>query len=184
MLPGKHVEELEQRQKLRKRLSQVLPLTAFVLTFFLFAPFLHELSHIAVLFFEGCRSSVEWGIGPTGLRAEVNPLCTQGMAKNTFFYLSGYMSSLAVGGAFLIASDYSSLKDKCLKVLGIAFLLSIVATGTYEGDFFLLGSIWSLQPGLMQGFLIAFSLVVSMVVLMELAKMWDQNGSMDDSTKP
>lgn len=184
MLPSKHLKELEKREKLHERAFKILPFTVFIATFFLIAPLVHELSHFFALFIEGCRTSIVWGIGLTGLRAEVKPLCTLKILETSLFYLSGYLSSLIIGLIALKYSGVSSLKDNCLKAFGTGFLLSIVATGTTKGDFFTLGSIWSVKPNITSSFLIMFTLVVSMIVLFELVNLWDQNGSTDKSRKP
>lgn len=184
MYPDKHLRDVKRSKRLKKAFSSIAPAFSFIAGFFLLAPLIHELSHIAYLEFLSCNYNAVFDYSLTGFRASIAPLCSLEWFESSIFYLSGYFSSAVIGLSFSLKELESDFHNKLSKIFGSGFLLSIIVTGTYEGDLYSLAEIYSLKTGTTHIFIVLMSIAISAVVLLTLVRAWNQNGNIESSIKP
>ena len=135
MFPEKHLKDLESSRRRKKLLDTLVISSAFLSTFFILGPLLHELSHILVLELKNCSYLFDFSVGfPSGFHATTEPLCSISPGQLIVFYSSGYVVTLLVGTAMNILSSRYREPYHILSALGTGTLLSAILTIGVKGD--------------------------------------------------
>lgn len=138
MQPEKARKTKVREKKVRKSIHGILHGTAFLLSFFVIGPLVHEIAHIGVLEILSCTHREVFKTSIYGIYGTVEPLCQIDVVEQGFFYLSGYSSTLLSGTVLTLFSveekdGYFKTHDY-LASAGSGILLSMIIPLTLHGD--------------------------------------------------
>lgn len=140
MYPDEFVDEGKIVEK-RKRLEHKVALFfGFVSSVFFLGPLIHELGHISVLVLEGCSFNTEFGFSLLGFHGAIQPLCDLSSAWLLFFYSSGYLAQIVLGGILCLYSvdiRENDFLSYITAVVGVGLLISVLFSIGDHGDVYL-----------------------------------------------
>lgn len=132
MYPEKHFKDLESSIKRRKNLRDLVLSSAFITSFLIIGPLIHELGHLAALELANCDYvfSLDFSL-LSGLHGEVTPCLLETPALFAF-YLSGYAATVLAGAVTLTAGLLTARK-KLLGMVSAGMFMSVLL-GLGKGD--------------------------------------------------
>lgn len=135
MQPEKYLDDLESSERRKGILTDFTVALIFATCFIAVGPFLHELSHMAVLELYSCGYTTDIGFDLLGgVYAGVNPLCTIQGSKLAFFYAAGYLSTFLIGGSLSAISVELEGPSRLTASAASGLLLSILVSVGRKGD--------------------------------------------------
>lgn len=176
MLPQEYLDEKARHDRRKNFILWLSRLAVFFSSFFVIAPFLHEFSHLVVLFWEGCRFDLSIGFTiPFGIHGSVQPLCYLEETSLLMFYLSGHLGVLIA--SILSLTVYELRNKHILGLAGTGLLLSIPMALASYGDLFNASAILGVSGNLTLILSLILAVGVSLTSLRVLEKIFSQNGS-------
>lgn len=136
MIPQKYLDDLESSANREQSIHHLKLSLLFLVSMVALGPFLHEISHAAVLELNQCIYSFTGSFSLYGFHASIQPFCSLEKSSLILFYSSGYLSTIIAGGLMKLGALEAPTEklSHYLAATGTGILISIILTIGAEGD--------------------------------------------------